>query len=185
MTPPPTPTDLTHSTHRTHAERLSAYHARRARDRNGGKWNGSWSARQWQNLLAAYDYRCAYCHQPFPPDKLTPDHRTPLSRGGVNAIRNIVPACARCNSRKGRRTEAEYSAYLILKESLMLDTDHAPALDPTLLDLFTDIRYEVRIAAQAIREHDRDAMRASLHIFDRLGQTLDDVIRRAEEEEVA
>ncbi len=113
----PTVSDIARFSRRTHAERLACAHARRARDLNGGRWAGYWSARQWQDLLAEWDYTCAYCHRSFPPDKLTPDHRIPLVRGGKNALWNLLPACARCNSQKGVRTEAEYRAYLATKEA--------------------------------------------------------------------
>jgi hypothetical protein len=60
---------------------------------------------QWQEIQAAYNYRCVYC----PPDcwrcrqkkhKLTQDHLTPLNDHGDHTVANIVPACGPCNSRK-------------------------------------------------------------------------------------
>ena len=48
---------------------------------------------------------CAYCGESKP---LTRDHKIPITRGGTDDITNIVPACMRCNSRKGTRTAREY-----------------------------------------------------------------------------
>lgn len=58
--------------------------------------------------------RCAYCacelvrQKPFHPQKVTIEHRQPLSRGGTNDPSNLVAACARCNFSKNDRTEAEF-----------------------------------------------------------------------------
>ncbi|MBN1312312.1 MAG: HNH endonuclease [Anaerolineae bacterium] len=65
----------------------------------------SLSSAEWQWLLEKYDYRCAYCGQQR--EGLTPDHVVPLSRGGDNALSNIVPACGPCNLSKGARTPEE------------------------------------------------------------------------------
>jgi len=65
----------------------------------------SLSSAEWQWLLEKYEFRCAYCGRKG--DGLTPDHVTPLSRGGDNALGNIVPACGPCNLSKGARTPEE------------------------------------------------------------------------------
>ena len=59
----------------------------------------------WMELLVQYDYSCVYCGK---GGKLTQDHKTPLIRGGNHTKANIVPACGSCNSRKGRKTIAEW-----------------------------------------------------------------------------
>jgi 5-methylcytosine-specific restriction endonuclease McrA len=81
-----------------------AMHNRR-RDRTRGQ--PSFTASEWLALVARYDGRCAYCGERGP---LHADHRIPLSRGGTNTIENILPACVRCNLRKGKMTEAEFRA---------------------------------------------------------------------------
>jgi len=63
------------------------------------------SSVEWQWLLDRYDYHCAYCGSRG--EGLTPDHVMPLSRGGDNTLSNIVPACGRCNLKKGARTPDE------------------------------------------------------------------------------
>jgi 5-methylcytosine-specific restriction endonuclease McrA len=35
------------------------------------------------------------------PLGFTADHRTPLSRGGTNALNNLLPAHQRCNNKRG------------------------------------------------------------------------------------
>lgn len=47
--------------------------------------------------------RCAYCRRPAEPDQpLTREHVIPRARGGRRKdVRIIVPACARCNHRRG------------------------------------------------------------------------------------
>jgi HNH endonuclease len=62
---------------------------------------------QWEEMKAAYGYRCVYCPTHCKAcknktHKLTPDHITPLSKGGDNTASNIVPACLPCNKKKNR-----------------------------------------------------------------------------------
>lgn len=54
---------------------------------------------------------CIYCGVPGP---LTKDHATPVTRGGSNALDNVVPACMSCNVSKGNLTAAEYLARRLL-----------------------------------------------------------------------
>lgn len=50
---------------------------------------------------------CFYCGKklqidfPNRKDYMTIDHFIPLSLGGENSIKNMVPACKKCNSEKG------------------------------------------------------------------------------------
>lgn len=80
-------------------------HRRRARVANA---EGSFSVEEWHGLLEEFDYRCAYCQTPS--DSLVMEHMTPLSRGGSNSAKNIVPSCATCNSRKGTRDIFDFLA---------------------------------------------------------------------------
>jgi predicted nucleic acid-binding Zn ribbon protein len=81
--------------------------ARRARELAAP---GKHTLSEWLALLERCDYRCRYCGQQS--GKLTRDHDVPLIRGGSHAMENIRPACARCNSVKGRRTGVEVRAQL-------------------------------------------------------------------------
>ena len=76
---------------------------------------------------------CLYCGDPLPDSRLTRDHVTPLSRGGLNNWSNVLTACRPCNSRKGARTPEEarmpllavpyvpnYAEYLVLSNRRIL-----------------------------------------------------------------
>lgn len=67
---------------------------------------------EWCAILDQFGHRCAYCGVGSCNVKLTKDHATPLCRGGLHDPSNIVPACARCNSRKRHRTADEFREYL-------------------------------------------------------------------------
>lgn len=54
---------------------------------------------EWKEVLDAYGRRCAYCGRL--PVRITLDHVVPVSWGGSHTHANVVPACQRCNSRKG------------------------------------------------------------------------------------
>ena len=71
---------------------------------------GKHTLSEWLALLERCNFRCAYCGEQS--GRLTRDHDVPLIRGGSHAIANIRPACARCNSKKGRRTGDEFRARL-------------------------------------------------------------------------
>lgn len=58
---------------------------------------------------------CCYCGKRFPTDKLTMDHVTPRSKGGISSWENVVLACAVCNGRKADKTPKEAGLTLIRK----------------------------------------------------------------------
>jgi 5-methylcytosine-specific restriction endonuclease McrA len=58
---------------------------------------GKHTLQEWENLLAEFDYKCAFCRK---KKELTKDHIIPLSEGGTDYIDNIQPLCRSCNSRK-------------------------------------------------------------------------------------
>lgn len=61
---------------------------------------GSFTAQEWQDLKASYDYTCLGCHKKEPEVQLTIDHIIPLSMKGNNEISNIQPLCTTCNKAK-------------------------------------------------------------------------------------
>lgn len=73
------------------AERLASRHRSRAKALGHSR---HFTARQWLELCANYDWGCVCCGEERP---LTPDHIIPLSQGGSNAIENIQPLCLACN----------------------------------------------------------------------------------------
>jgi len=88
-------------------ERADSENVRRARKSANG---GSHTREEWSLLKQAFGHACAYCNRVC--DRLSKDHDIPLSRGGTDAIGNIVPACLPCNRRKHAKTGAEFAALL-------------------------------------------------------------------------
>lgn len=62
----------------------------------------------WQVLrakvFAEKGASCYYCGK----DASHVDHKIPRSRGGADAIDNLVPSCRACNTLKGRKTADEF-----------------------------------------------------------------------------
>lgn len=62
---------------------------------------GDLKAAEWNAILAAWGYRCAYCGlAESEAGGLTMDHVLAISRGGHHTFENTVPACKSCNCRK-------------------------------------------------------------------------------------
>lgn len=55
------------------------------------------TSKQWDEIKAKFNNRCAYCGQQLP---LEQEHFIPLSKGGEYTINNIMPSCKSCNSSK-------------------------------------------------------------------------------------
>lgn len=51
--------------------------------------------------------RCALCGKPIDFERMTIDHRIPLSRGGTNEFSNLQPTCGVCNLLKNSLTMPE------------------------------------------------------------------------------
>lgn len=64
------------------------------------------TSKQWEQLKLEHNFRCFYCK--LTPDKLTQDHKIPLSRKGNHTYTNIVPACLSCNLKKNNKTTEEF-----------------------------------------------------------------------------
>lgn len=82
-------------------------HLARRRARKAASTYNDLTIAQWEEIKAAYEYRCVYC----PKDcwrcqrkkhALTQDHITPLGPDGSHTLHNVVPACVSCNSKKHR-----------------------------------------------------------------------------------
>jgi len=80
----------------------------RRRAREAGADNRVITVRDWLRLCERFRHCCAYCGERKP---LTRDHVIPLSRGGRNAIGNLVPACGSCNYSKGQKLLVEWRRY--------------------------------------------------------------------------
>jgi len=68
--------------------------------RAGAEGNGV-SKKQWDDLMADYNYLCGYCGRKEP---LEQDHVVPLSKDGRHEIENVVPSCRNCNASKNNKT---------------------------------------------------------------------------------
>lgn len=82
------------------------WHMRRARKKNAP---GSHTPAEAKAILVAQGGRCAYCGT---TEKMSLDHKTPLSRGGSNYADNLQWLCQSDNSRKKDRTDAEARRHL-------------------------------------------------------------------------
>ena len=82
-------------------------HVRRAREKciDGEVYQTSDIA----EILAAQNYRCAYCHVDLRKAKRHIDHVTPLALGGSNGRSNLQICCARCKLSKGARDPLEFA----------------------------------------------------------------------------
>lgn len=58
------------------------------------------TAEDWQCILVAYNFRCAYCGS---RDRLSQDHYMPLALGGTHTKDNVIPACLPCNHKKNAK----------------------------------------------------------------------------------
>ena len=91
--------------HRAHIHRTVPHRCLidRARDGQAGQvMGGAWQApKGWRKIraqvFAAKGKRCHWCGAPA----TTVDHVVPLAAGGGHGLANLVPACRRCNSRRG------------------------------------------------------------------------------------
>ena len=52
------------------------------------------------DVLAAHGFSCRYCGRKAPNVELHVEHVIPISNGGTNDRKNLVPACADCNAGK-------------------------------------------------------------------------------------
>lgn len=76
---------------------------------------------EWKTIFRLHYFSCAYCGIPL--ENPVQEHWIPSSRGGGYTSDNIVPACAKCNSRKRTMTGDEY------KELLIKEFDYARSYD--------------------------------------------------------
>lgn len=72
---------------------------------------GSYSLEQWLDKLEFHGWQCYLCKRSLESITIHAEHRIPLSRGGLNFISNIAPACAKCNLSKHTKTEKEFIAF--------------------------------------------------------------------------
>ena len=60
---------------------------------------------------------CQYCHIKFTKEEMTVDHMFPIDFGGPTISNNLLPACKKCNNKKGNMTYQQYMAFLEAKDA--------------------------------------------------------------------
>lgn len=66
--------------------------------RKRGASDGPLTIAAWRLIQMTFRSKCVYCGNAVP--RLEQDHVIPLSRGGMHAPGNVVPACRTCNATK-------------------------------------------------------------------------------------
>lgn len=95
--------------YKTENPERAAIHAARHRARKQGNRRFARTARDRNRQIARQRGRCFYCPTALEPGRGThEEHVIPLSRGGRDAVGNIVYACPRCNLSKGTGTVMEW-----------------------------------------------------------------------------
>jgi 5-methylcytosine-specific restriction endonuclease McrA len=75
-----------------------------------GAAGGSYIEEDINQIRSALNDRCAYCGNSLEGGGEI-DHKTPVSKGGVNSPDNLTLACRTCNRDKHSKTLAEFVAW--------------------------------------------------------------------------
>ena len=86
-------------------EYVKVSNALRSHNRRIKIGKGTLSLAEWELLVKAWGYSCAYCEESNP---LTIEHVIPISKGGEHTLDNVVPACLKCNLRKNKMLVGTY-----------------------------------------------------------------------------
>jgi 5-methylcytosine-specific restriction endonuclease McrA len=89
----------------------------KSRSSNGGERPNSYQrrARKYYLLVKHGDGEtcpCYFCGEQLTFKSLTLDRRKPGSRGGTYAKQNLLPACMRCNKRRGDKSVQAFKRVL-------------------------------------------------------------------------
>ncbi len=74
--------------------------------------SGEVSLDQVIDMLSRQRWLCVYCRANLQLVGASLDHIEPASRGGTHCIENLQGLCQPCNSKKNRKTDAEFRLYL-------------------------------------------------------------------------
>jgi len=66
------------------------------------------------------NHTCQYCGKKAPSVVLEIDHKTPVSKGGTNAIENLITSCFDCNRGKGSNPVPEIRKTISAKSDFEL-----------------------------------------------------------------
>lgn len=79
-----------------HRDKVAIYSQKRYEAERGLR--ADLTVEQWEIIKSVFQQKCAYCGKRT--KRLEREHIIPLSLGGALTLRNIVPACRSCNSKK-------------------------------------------------------------------------------------
>lgn len=68
-------------------------------------YHQSYTVDQLNLHFSKWKHKCAYCGS---SEEMTIDHFIPISKGGADALFNLIPACRSCNSRKNKFDALEW-----------------------------------------------------------------------------
>ena len=80
-------------------------HHSRLRRQRLAESEGSYSAKDWENLCTMFGNQCISCGN---KEQIEADHIVPITKKGTSYISNIQPLCRSCNIRKGNRVIIDY-----------------------------------------------------------------------------
>jgi hypothetical protein len=102
-----------------------------------------------ERVFSRDGFKCQYCGQAFPADRLTIDHLIPLAMDGPDEITNYVSACEPCNARKGHLPLHEFAA------TLQLDPKALPIHGDPILDN-ESLPYQIRLIRRRVFDRIRE-----------------------------
>ena len=98
----------------------------RRRTKKKAVLSAPYTHRQLKQRFELFGNQCVYC---LSRDRITVDHFIPLSLGGADILRNLVPACRSCNSSKQDKEPLQWmkskgfsETYIVTLIELMLES---------------------------------------------------------------
>lgn len=127
--------------------------------------SNSISFRKRQKVFSKTNYKCAYCgkalNMQIEPDSFSCDyaidHVVPKSKGGTNALENLLPCCKSCNSSKGTKSLEAFRCYLTLKAyGIPLFTKQQIDFLRTKVDIKQVFPDKVKFYFETLKEYDKN-----------------------------
>lgn len=87
--------------------RRASKRKRRARENHT---TNMWTWSEFNKIVLKFDHCCAYCGEQ-PDGQIEADYVVPLSRGGQDALSNLLPACHTCNANKSAHSLESWAVW--------------------------------------------------------------------------